>query len=375
MARQRAAVPVRICVTGTRGKSAVTRHIAAALRASGRKVLAKTTGSKPVLILPDGTEREISRPGSPSVLEQKRVLALAARLGVEALVAEMMSIRPECLAVEAEKILRPNLLVLTNVRLDHEEEMGRTKEAVADSLAAAISSGSDVFLPAAEGYPVFERAARRKKSRIIPISPDAGPLPDFDFPDNLGLAVAAASRFGVDRETALKGMAAARPDFGGLRIRTMMSPVSGKTWHFGSLFAANDPESTRIALGRVRDCVSFAGRRKIALLNLRADRASRARQWLAEVKGGFFAGFDRIVFVGELGPAFGRRRFPKGGNAPAVEAVAGRSAEKIMAALWPMSADETIVIGAGNIAGVGGALVDYWDAAGRGGDEGKDGAC
>ena len=328
-----------------------------------------------MLILPDGTEREILRPGLPSILEQKRVLALAAGLGVEVLIAEMMSIRPECLAVESEKILRPDVLVLTNVRLDHEEDMGRTKEAVAASLAAAISSGSDVLIPVGEKYPVFERAARRKKSRIVEIAPDEGPLPDFDFPDNLGLALAAAGRFGIDRETALKGMAAARPDFGGLRLRTMVSPVSGKTWHFGGLFAANEPESTRIALNRFRDCVSFAGRRKIALLNLRADRASRTRQWLAAVKSGFFAGFDRIVFIGELGPALGRMRFPKSGDAPAVGAIAGRSAEKIMAALWPMSAEETIVIGAGNIAGIGAALVDYWDASGKGGDEGKGAAC
>lgn len=358
-----------ICVTGTRGKSSVTRHIAAALRSSGRKVLAKTTGSKPVLILPDGGEREIRRFGPPSVLEQKRVLALAARLGVEALVAEMMSISPECLSVESGHILRPDLLVVTNVRLDHEEEMGRTKEAVAASLSAAISPGCEVLLPAAEGYPVFDRTARRKKSRIIVFAAEGPPPPDFDFPENAGLALAAAGSIGVDRETAVKGMAAAGLDFGGLRIRTVISPLSGKSWHFGSLFAANEPESTRIALDRVRSRVPFAGCRKIALLNLRADRASRARRWLAEIRRGFFSGFDRIVFIGETAPALGRLRFPEGRAAPAVEAVAARSAKKVMAALWPMSADETIVIGAGNIAGIGGALVDYWDAAG------KDGAC
>ena len=60
-------VPRRIAVAGTRGKSGVTRLIAAGLRASGAKVLAKTTGSKPVLILPDGSEREIARPGPASI--------------------------------------------------------------------------------------------------------------------------------------------------------------------------------------------------------------------------------------------------------------------------------------------------------------------
>jgi len=365
MARMRSGVPLRICVAGTRGKSAVTRHIAAALRASGRTVLAKTTGSKPAVILPDGTEREIPRPGLPSVLEQKRVLELAARLGADALVTEMMSIRPECLAVESGKILRPGLLVLTNVRLDHEEEMGRTKEKVAASLAAAISPGCDVLVPASEWYPVFDRAAREKKSRVVQTVPDDAPPPSgIDFPENVGLALAAAARLGLDRETALKGMAAARPDFGGLKIWSMVSPVSGRTWHFGGIFAANEPESTRIALDRVRTRVPFAGRRTIALVNLRADRASRTLQWLAAVRAGFFANFDRVVFIGEQAAALGRKRFPKEAGGPAIGAIAARSAEKVMAALWPMSADETIVVGMGNIAGIGGALTEYWGAAG-----------
>ena len=50
------AVPLRIHVAGTRGKSTTTRLIAAGLRAGGRRVLAKTTGSEPRLILPDGSE-------------------------------------------------------------------------------------------------------------------------------------------------------------------------------------------------------------------------------------------------------------------------------------------------------------------------------
>jgi len=72
-------VPVRVGVTGTRGKSSVTRLVAGALRESGTRVLAKTTGSRAVLIYPDGAEREIKRRGPPTVLEQKRVVRLAAR--------------------------------------------------------------------------------------------------------------------------------------------------------------------------------------------------------------------------------------------------------------------------------------------------------
>src|SRR5450631_4519454 len=57
------AVPLRIHVAGTRGKSTTTRLIAAGLRAGGRRVMAKTTGTEPRLIGPDGTEAPWRRRG------------------------------------------------------------------------------------------------------------------------------------------------------------------------------------------------------------------------------------------------------------------------------------------------------------------------
>src|ERR1700722_13098495 len=77
------AVPVRIHVAGTRGKSTTTRLIAAGLRAGGRRVVAKTTGTEPRLILPDGHEEPIRRRGPASVREQMRFFAQAARCGAD----------------------------------------------------------------------------------------------------------------------------------------------------------------------------------------------------------------------------------------------------------------------------------------------------
>ena len=54
-------IPIRIHVNGTRGKSTVTRLIAASLRRVGIRTLAKTTGTIPRLILPDGKEETILR--------------------------------------------------------------------------------------------------------------------------------------------------------------------------------------------------------------------------------------------------------------------------------------------------------------------------
>ena len=52
------AIPIRVMVNGTRGKTSVTRLIAAILREAGVRTWAKTTGSQAAWILPDGSERE-----------------------------------------------------------------------------------------------------------------------------------------------------------------------------------------------------------------------------------------------------------------------------------------------------------------------------
>ncbi|SVE24307.1 uncharacterized protein METZ01_LOCUS477161, partial [marine metagenome] len=54
-------IPLRIHVNGSRGKSSVTRLVAAGLRSGGLKVLAKTTGSAPRIIDENGKDLVIHR--------------------------------------------------------------------------------------------------------------------------------------------------------------------------------------------------------------------------------------------------------------------------------------------------------------------------
>ena len=69
-----ASLPIRIHVNGSRGKSSVTRLIAAGLRASGLKTLAKTTGTSPRIIDEQGRDRIIHRLRDASIGEQVRLL-------------------------------------------------------------------------------------------------------------------------------------------------------------------------------------------------------------------------------------------------------------------------------------------------------------
>src|SRR6266540_7415488 len=77
-------IPIRIHVNGTRGKSSVTRLIAAMLRAHGIPTVAKTTGTTARLILPDGSERPVFRDGRPTIRELAWAMRRASREGVGA---------------------------------------------------------------------------------------------------------------------------------------------------------------------------------------------------------------------------------------------------------------------------------------------------
>jgi len=382
-------VPRRIAVAGTRGKSGVTRLVAAGLRESGARVLAKTTGSKPVLILPDGSERIIPRPGDPSVREQVRLVSLAARTGADTLVFEMMSIGPECLAAESRRILRPGTFVLTNVRLDHLAEMGRRKEEIARTLASAFPTQADIFIPEEEVYPVFEEAAARAISRLHPVAPPAGPpiltsglaadpiLPLGEFEPNVRLALAVLDSMGVKREEALRGIARARPDFGSLRVWSGRFGDPPRPAVCVSAFAANDPESSAAALLKVggefpphrRDASAnspHASRRWVGLLSLREDRGDRTLQWIRAAGEGFFREFSRVVLLGppaRVALRKIRKSPPPGGTV--FSFYDGASPEVLMNCVVSAAPSEPVVIGLGNIVGPGERIIRYWEERGE----------
>src|SRR5262249_43123045 len=107
-------IPIRIHVNGTRGKSSVTRLIGAGLRAGGRKVIAKTTGTEPRIILESGKEIPIFRIGMPNIIEQLMVVRLAWERQAEMLVVECMAVHPSLGKFAEEKIVQSSVGVITN---------------------------------------------------------------------------------------------------------------------------------------------------------------------------------------------------------------------------------------------------------------------
>jgi poly-gamma-glutamate synthase PgsB/CapB len=361
----RKAIPLLIAVTGTRGKSSVAKTLAAVLRESGRRVLAKTTGSEAVLIMPDGMEQGIQRRGRPSIIEQKHVVRLAAQMGVDAAVVEVMSIHPENHLVEAHSLLKPDVVLVTNFRVDHTAAMGDTPEAVASVIALDVPPGARVFVPQSECLPAFRAAVKERGGELIEV-PEGTASPRFGrFGENLDLVNAVARSLDIEDRMIRDGIERAPGDIGALGIWRYRLGDGRAPCYLVNAFAANDPESTMLIHEEVIALLGVDPRRCVGLLSLRPDRGDRTLQWVAALREGFLDRFSRLCVVGLHGRALARRlgRVVNGGK---VEVLRGTKPEEITRTVLSGIADEGgVLFGFGNIGGVGQALVAHWSKAGK----------
>ncbi|MDN6259487.1 MAG: poly-gamma-glutamate synthase PgsB, partial [Corynebacterium sp.] len=163
---------INVHVNGIRGKSTVTRMIGGVLREAGKTTISKTTGTYACVIDSQAGEHPIKRTGPANINEQYRFLAEwidGADDPVEALVVECMAVKPKYQSLCQDVILRSPITVLTNVRLDHQEDMGDTLEEIAASLCSTVPQGGLVIT--GERDPKLVRLIRRhcedRGSRLI----------------------------------------------------------------------------------------------------------------------------------------------------------------------------------------------------------------
>jgi poly-gamma-glutamate synthase PgsB/CapB len=371
--RWRADVPLLITVTGTRGKTTLVRLVASVLRADGRRVLAKTTGSQASLILPDGTEEEVGRGRIPTILEQIGLLRRGAKLGVDAIVVEVMSIHAENHLVESRRILQPDLVLVTNFRDDHTEATGRAPEDVASLHLLDIPQKATVFIPEGEVGQSFREGVEAQGGELEVVSHADGRFEESHrFPELLDLVWAASSSLGVALETMEMGIQNTRGDLGELWVGRYGR--GGEGAYVANAFAANDPESTALALHRIRGAV--AGNREggedhsagdgplVGILNLRRDRGDRTRQWVEALEAGAMGELKQLLLVGFHGPAV-LRRLEKGTWKGKVKILTekdpGRAMETVLA---EAPGPRPLIFGFGNMGGMGVELVKHWQSAG-----------
>ncbi len=278
-------IPLRIHVNGTRGKSSVTRLIAAGLRAGGVKTCAKTTGSSPRMILDDGSEYTIQRQGRANILEQVRAVSIASRRNAESLVTECMALNPKYQAVTEDVMIRSSIGVITNARPDHLDVMGPTVVHVAMALSATIpKKGTLITAETSPGLlAIFKKVCEKRGAELIVTNPTDEGITDemmrgfsyVEHPDNVAVALRTCIAAGVDAQKALDGMFLVEPDVGALRILRLA--FWAKEIDFVNAFAANDPDSTFSIWQQVLNLCKNSEHR-IVILNCRSDRPNRSTQ-------------------------------------------------------------------------------------------------
>ena len=272
-----ARVPIRVHVNGIRGKSTITRYIAAALNAGGLATVAKTTGSATRLIAADGTETPVHRIGAPTILEQVSLLARALVPGTDAMVVECMALDPEYQRISETRMIRATDGIIANVRHDHTEQLGDTLPAIARSLASTVPRNG-VLYTAVQDEALLQILRDAAFGEVVQVSPadvsdrDMDRFGPMEVAENVALALAVARRHGVPRDTALRAMVEARPDPGASAVERIQTEAG--TLHWVDLFSVNDVASASKILAQVRD--DLGDLPVVLLLNTRSDRTARS---------------------------------------------------------------------------------------------------
>ena len=358
------AIPIRVHVNGTRGKSGVTRLIAAGLRAGGIRTCAKTTGTLPRMIMPDGAEYPVFRPGRANIMEQRRIVQTAVRMKAEALVIECMALQPNLQSICELKLVQATHGVITNARADHMDVMGPDTIDVAKALAGTVPVRGQFFTAEQKYEGVFRDAALDRQSDMTTIGDDdiatiswdeLERFPYIEHPDNVALALRVCASVGIDRQVALEGMWAATPDPGVMTV--YRTEEDSQRIAFVNGFAANDPESTgkiwEMIVERFRDTS-----KRIAVINCRADRADRSEQ-LAESCVDWTPA-DHYLVMGTATNVFRNRALDAGLDAKKMTCLESPCLQTVVQTVRRLAGDSSMVMGMGNIAGPGMKLVRYF---------------
>lgn len=351
----------RIHVNGTRGKSSVTRLIYQGLKGNPENiVVAKTTGTEPRFLFPDGKELPVARPGKVNIIEQLRIINKAVKLNANFFVTECMAITPEYIKIFEEKIMKSNVGVITNIREDHLDVMGPTIQDVARNVCLSLPYKGITFTCEQRFFDTIKKEAEKRKTEIFYIDPswvNDDILEKFSYiehKENVAIACAVCEYFGIKKERALESMFEVRPDPGVLE-RYIIN-VFGKKLEFYSAFAANDPESTSILWKRF----SKGKKNRIILFVSRSDRPSRTESFLKflgdKIKADFY------IVCGEHFPIVKSHLIKKDVNHERILTFAKPKPEDIFNEVMLLTEKEAICMGIGNIVGLGSKIKEIFKA-------------
>ena len=353
-------IPIRILVTGTRGKSSVVRLIHHAFIQNGIVAVGKTTGSAARFLPPNEAEKSIRRYGRVSILEQRSVLLRAAKLSSQVLVIEAMAVSPEIAEAEAMQIIQPTHVVVTNARVDHVDKTGRTVASVAEALACSIPEGVPVYIPESEVVGDAGAVFHSTGGQISTVTQPKEGLMGSDvsspiFRGNALLARRICEDLGLPCNKLLQSFRTAAPDPGALSL--YHAPVSDTV--IVNAFAANDPLSTEILLrASYERHPELSSRQIIVAMNVRGDRADRTQLWLTYLKNSPW-NINSIAILGDRSQSVATARILKQNSCIPVHCPRLRETADVSRFLTSL-AGHGLLLCISNLAGIGEQLTRHW---------------
>ncbi|NQU04540.1 MAG: poly-gamma-glutamate synthase PgsB, partial [Calditrichaeota bacterium] len=296
----------------------------------------------------------IKRDQRANIIEQVKILQYISRYKPEALVMECMAVLPEYQWICERQMVRSNIGVITNCRLDHVNEMGTFREQIARSLGNTCPDNGTLYTSEKSHLHVLKEIGEKHNTEVKRVggkgvtTDEMKRFDHIEHPANVGLSLAVCEKAGVDRQTALEGMYMAPPDAGALRVA--LCKEKGKELLFINAMAANDPESTLEIWEQIKERFSPFGK-AILMLNSRADRQDRSVQLIEMVVEKIE--FDHIALTGEKLKKFTglllRHNIPK----LKIIGIGWARPEKVYQKLFDLIDDQGIVLAIGNV-GAGG---------------------
>lgn len=259
-------IKIRILVNGTRGKTSTTRIITSAMQNHGIRTIARTTGSAAEVIFPDGSVEPIERKKKARITELIDFVRLAKKENVECIVVECMALKGENQRMVAQKLICPTHVVITNCYIDHIVEIGSTEEETVATLAQSINPNSEVFaLDERVGQYTLHFHQVEKEHFDLDMN-----IPIHD--DNIALAKAVLSAFGINEDELASSVKNVSPDIG---LHKEVKLPSGAM--FLPYFSIND------SFSMVQTLRSVNSKHLFLIYNNRKDREYRLKPFVDSI--------------------------------------------------------------------------------------------
>jgi len=291
---------IRVLVTGSRGKSGTVRLIHSVLSHSGIPTYAKITGAIAEEINVNGDSRMTFRIGPISATEMISAVKRGNRDRPQALVFECMAVLPKLITFVVNEVVKPTIVVIPTIRLDHLEDEGHSLEGITRGIIEDLR-GFDTLITGDTDIRVLETMrtlAHENGFHLIEARVhDSQPQLNEQHPVNVAIALALATQVGIEHEVAREAIYGAthEPNAG---IGWWMHHHDQRTF-IADLGSANDVQSAAEAIQGVRDYLG-ADVPLIPVIANRWDRPLRGRSFVASAA--LTPGDLPVVFSGDAHP-------------------------------------------------------------------------